>query len=214
VKVYENMDVLPRAFVVHAALVAPDTWDGTELALNLMRDPRFGPANTVIINSDSQEVVDYAIGRHLWWDAAPVAEIVEYTPMRVVVEVEASRPGYLVLTDAYYPGWRAESDGEPVAIYRADVMFRAVPIHEGQQTIVFTFKPFAIPFGWQIAAVGAMTLLLAAVSVSSVRRQPDNRIRLRDDRVTVLSSPTHATTRSNLCLFSLKIRNGLQSSPT
>jgi uncharacterized membrane protein YfhO len=93
---------------------------------------------------------------------------------------EASRPGYLVLTDAYYPGWRAESDGEPVAIYRADVMFRAVPIHEGQQTIVFTFKPFAIPFGWQIAAVGAVTLLLAAVSVSSVLRQPDNRIRIED----------------------------------
>ena len=47
----------------------------------------------------------------------------EYSPERV--RLQANGPGYLLLTDAYYPGWVAKIDGQATPILRADLMFRA-----------------------------------------------------------------------------------------
>ncbi len=52
VKMYENADVLPRAFVVGDAAFVSDDDPGTEDALKLMRDPAFDPAQTVVIAGD------------------------------------------------------------------------------------------------------------------------------------------------------------------
>jgi hypothetical protein len=35
------------------------------------------------------------------------------------------RAGWLVISDTWYPGWRAWLDGEPAEIYRADYLFAA-----------------------------------------------------------------------------------------
>jgi hypothetical protein len=156
VKIYANLNVLPRAFVTHAAVVAPDSWQGSELALGMLRDPAFDSSRVITINSNSQAVIEFPIGRHEWFDAEPTATIVEYTPTRVVVEVEASGPGYLLLTDAYYPAWRATVNGEPAEIYRGDVMFRAVQITAGHSTVVFEYKNTAFELGLAIAVIFAI----------------------------------------------------------
>ena len=153
VKIYQNLGVWPRAFVVHEAITAPDSWLGTEIALDVMRDLRFNPARTVVLNSDSRAVVDYAIGRHPWLDPVSTAQIVEYTPTRVVIELEAGGPGYLVLTDAFYPEWRATVNGEAALIYRADVMFRAVQVPAGQSTVVFEYSNNSFHLGLLITII-------------------------------------------------------------
>jgi hypothetical protein len=57
------------------------------------------------------------------------------------VSVRASGPGQLVLADTWYPRWTATVDGLPVAIARADVIFRAVPLSAGEHTVMFRFNP-------------------------------------------------------------------------
>ena len=47
----------------------------------------------------------------------------------------------LVLTDIYYPGWKAFIDETETKIYRADGLVRAVFIPEGQHTIEFVYQP-------------------------------------------------------------------------
>lgn len=130
VKIYENLSVMPRAFVVHAAQIHSGDDDS---ALAMMRDPDFDPRRVVILHDDSiQPVANEAAGES-------AAHIVAYDATRVVVWVEAAAPGWLVLTDAYYPGWQAMLDGEPVPLHRANLMFRAVPVPAGTYEIVFTF---------------------------------------------------------------------------
>ena len=69
-------------------------------------------------------------------------------------------PAFLLLTDAYYPGWTASVNGEPTAVRRADVMFRAVPMPAGESTVVFEYRPDWLPaaliaggIGWLLAVL-------------------------------------------------------------
>src|SRR5262249_28291950 len=54
---------------------------------------------------------------------APEARILVDEPARVVVAASTESPAWLVLTDTWFPGWRARLDGADVAVSRADHAF-------------------------------------------------------------------------------------------
>jgi hypothetical protein len=158
VKIYENLDVLPRAFLVHEASVAGDD----EEALALMQEATFDPASEVVLAAEP------GAGRQ----PAPAsfagsATIISYQPERIEIEVEASSPGYLILTDAWYPGWEATVGGEPVPVHRADILFRAVAVDAGRHRIVFTFRPTSPRIGAGVSLAGLVGLIFAAGLVLS-----------------------------------------------
>ena len=101
--------------------------------------------------------------------AAPAgeAEIVRYAAEEVVIRIHSDRPGLLVLSDAYYPGWQATVDGEAAPIYPTNVLFRGVPVPAGEHAVIFTYAPSGWPLGWGLAAAGA--LLMAGLGVLSVQ---------------------------------------------
>jgi hypothetical protein len=70
------------------------------------------------------------------------AHIVKYANTEVTVDVDAASGGFLLLNDAWHPWWRAEVDGAPAPILKADVLFRAVEVEPGKHRIRFVFRPF------------------------------------------------------------------------
>ena len=75
---------------------------------------------------------------------------------RVVVSVHTNHPGTLVLTDLFYPGWKAFSGARELPIHRANYLFRAVPLRPGEHEIRFEYRPNSVRYG---AAVSGATLL-------------------------------------------------------
>jgi hypothetical protein len=149
VKIYENLDVLPRAFVVHQAEVITD--DGQAIAR--LRDPAFDPAQTAILAGGEPLVSEGKVEA-----ARPdQTEIVSYTSEEVIVDVTTDAGGYLLLTDTFYPGWHATVDGKPAQILRADVLFRAIPLEPGTHRVEFSYRPTSVRWG---AWISAITLLL------------------------------------------------------
>jgi len=67
---------------------------------------------------------------------------VDYRNTEVTVDVASDTGGFLLLTDAWHPWWRAEVDDVPAPILKADVLFRAVEVGPGRHRIRFTFHPF------------------------------------------------------------------------
>jgi len=59
--------------------------------------------------------------------------------MRVVADVK-SPDAWLVYLDNYHPGWKAEVNGRPREIGRANMAFKAVKLEEGHNEISFTFN--------------------------------------------------------------------------
>ena len=145
----ENRDMLPRAFIVHAAEIAND-----EQTLARLRDPAFRPAKLVLLSDGAPlRALDDAPNR-----ATDQAVIVEYAPERIVIQAQTERAGYLILTDTFYPGWEARLDGQSVPIHRADYMFRAVRLEPGEHTVVFEYHP---PTLWWGAVISGVSVILS-----------------------------------------------------
>jgi hypothetical protein len=143
-RVFENPDALPRAFAVGRVCERRSGGD-SRAALS-----RLDPTREVLLDRDV-----LAPGPRQGF--AP-ARVVEDTPNRVVVEVETERPGYLVLTDAWYPGWRAAVDTYPATVLPANVAFRAVALPSaGKHRVAFEYRAVGLLPG---LAVSGLTLLL------------------------------------------------------
>jgi hypothetical protein len=163
VKIYENLDVLPRAFVVPESRVVRDD----PAALEAMEEPAFDPASEVVLQPDG----DSCRVREMEWastsdsatdpnePASLNATIIDYRPERVVIEADLDEAGYLVLSDAWYPGWQATVDGDRVGVCRADLLFRAIALEPGQHRVVFSFRPFSQILGAIVTLIGMVLLV-------------------------------------------------------
>jgi uncharacterized membrane protein YfhO len=87
------------------------------------------------------------------------------------MEVQAGRAGYVVLADAFDPGWRATVDGEPAPLLRANVAFRAVAVPAGRHVVEMVYRPRAVILG---LALTLLTLALVAVATAT-RALPSRR---------------------------------------
>jgi hypothetical protein len=163
VKIYQNLDVLPRAFIVHQAQVLHED----QATLDLLRNPAFDPAQQVVLAAGDGLAV--AAGHSS-------AEITAYQPEQVQVHATLDAPGYLVLTDTYYPGWSVAVDDQTVPILRADLYFRAVALGPGEHQVTFRYQPEGTYFGLAMGLAGwlAWALALAVVARHIGRSGPSS----------------------------------------
>lgn len=163
---FQNQAAQPRAFIAHQPVVI-NKWEDL---LAFMDDPaKFLPLSQVVLERETPEVrlaQNYA-GAQLPSGAEGV-EIKFYGSHRVEMLARLVKPGFLVFTDSYFPGWRARvqsKDGEREArIFPADLAFRALFLTEGEHRITWTYQP--VPFRIGLWA-GLVSLLLTMVAQAS-----------------------------------------------
>ena len=76
------------------------------------------------------------------------------SPTRLDVEVELARPGILVVSETWYPGWRAWVDDTPAEILRADYLLRAVELDAGAHHVRFEYRPGSLRIGAALSLTG------------------------------------------------------------
>lgn len=162
VKIYENMDVLPRAFLVQGWQWVADATQATAA----MADPTFDPARQVVLIGDGQAQAAPA-------EPAPASVVfTRYAPELIQMRTDSAAAGYLVLTDSNYPGWQATVDGQATPIIQADGLFRAIWLEPGAHEVVWTFRPNTFIAGLGLTLVGLLTLAGVGVALFLTRRNP------------------------------------------
>jgi hypothetical protein len=94
---------------------------------------------------------------------ATAARITRYTPNTLVVEADLARAGLLVLSEVWYPGWRAVADGIERPILRVEGILRGVYLDAGSHRIEFGYSPWTVWVGLAVSGLTAATLLVLAV---------------------------------------------------
>lgn len=154
VKVFEARSVLPRAYVVTRARIL----DGADAVLDALCSSTFDPRREVLFEENAP--VPQA-GTPLDQQSSE-AHVLAYEPERVALEVTTKSAGFLVMNDAFYPGWKAYVNGTEAPLYRANYLFRGVPVSPGRSEVRFEYHPTSWRVGLYLSAATAASLAVLA----------------------------------------------------
>ena len=146
IDVCTNARSLPRAFLVDGVRVLPDTEALLEAMRTLEEDPRKAaltdsPPSTPLPDTQTTDLGQAVVTRH--------------TPLHVAVDVKASADCVLVLTDAYFPGWQVQIDGQGGELFPVYHNFRGTVVPAGDHTVEYRYSPvsFSVGYGVSVAAL-------------------------------------------------------------
>jgi len=155
-EVYQNQRVFTRAFIVGSYKVE----SSNQKLLSMIFDGSSDLKQEVYLEGEP--------GIGLGHGVRGEAIIKSYEANEIIIEASSSGKGMLVLSDPFYPGWKAYTDGVQTKIYRANYAFRAVEIPEGMHHVRFTYDPDSFRVG---TALGLLGLLGAGGMVLYLRKQ-------------------------------------------
>jgi hypothetical protein len=190
VRAYAMGDPFPRAWVVHAVEVIPDddaalarlgadafdlrraavVAEPFELALGAAHFPECAAPE-----GSSPRIAALPGATHSGKCVAPAsaqpssARILAYSPHAITLEVDAAADGLLVLSEVYYPGWRASLDGQPAPLVRADYLLRGVPVPAGRHTVRVWYAPASVRIGLVIS--GLTLVMIGGLGVCYIARR-------------------------------------------
>jgi uncharacterized membrane protein YfhO len=121
--------------------------------LSILRSAEFDPRQEVLLAAEQVAATQAPT------QGTEHMELTTYDSQQVVVSVQAPTAGYLVLTDAWYPGWQVRVDGQEAPLLRADLIFRAVYLEAGEHTVEFTYAPASFRTGLVVSAVALVLVL-------------------------------------------------------
>ncbi|MFQ6100314.1 MAG: YfhO family protein [Anaerolineae bacterium] len=151
IDVYLNAAALPRALLIYRSQVVPDH----AAAWQAIHAPEFDPTQTVVLEQGEPLAADPGDGERR-------ISFVRYGLNEVELAVRTPASAYLVLSDVYYPGWRATVDGEPAEVLRADYTFRALLLPTGEHAVRMEFAPWTWRVGWAVSVVAWVGLAVWA----------------------------------------------------
>lgn len=156
ISVYRNRAFLPRAFIVHNAVVA----ESDSAALELIKSAGFDPATTIVLaggEATSGQVMSGEARQDEW------VKIEKYLPGEVILRAHATERGYVFFSENYLPYWKAYVDGVPAPLARCDVAMRAIRVDAGDHVLEMKFSS-----KWYKIGVWAFLLSLSVVAGSVV----------------------------------------------
>lgn len=129
--IYEINNTLPRAYMVSNIVNMTGNEDEilNAISSNKILDTAFveglsSPLKTEIKNQSYEQV-----------------NILEDHGDEIIMNVETGSEKFLVLTDNFFPGWKAYVDGNETPIYKTNYLFKGVVVPEGTHEIKFVYRP-------------------------------------------------------------------------
>ena len=148
VKVFLNPNAYPRVWSVHRAVSLPDR----KAVDARFEDAGFNLRQTVLLAGKSPELGGCGSG-------GDEVQMPLHAPNYVRITATLACRGMVILTDTWYPGWRATVDGHAAEIYEAYGGVRGVVAEAGPHVIEMRYRP------WSVAIGALMTLAAAGIAL-------------------------------------------------
>jgi hypothetical protein len=158
--VYRRNTLPKRAYFTRCAKIIKEP----DARLAYLASPSFAPDAEVVLGSPPS----FAPRCEQVGAETPVSITLDLEH-RVEIALNAPALGYLVLADAYYPGWSAAVDGVETEILEANHALRAVIVPAGKHRVTMQFRPRVLATGALISALA--WCLIAWLAIGKWPRQ-------------------------------------------
>ena len=159
VTVFENLSALPRSWIVHTAQQV-----SLDDALNLLARRAVDPRRVALLEAAPPDLAPMT---------DPLREQSSVTgdqPEHLRLHVGTDAPGLVMLSEVYYPAWRAYVDGQPAPVYVADAVLRAVPVPAGEHEVELRYESPTLAIGLVISLTSSAGLAVLAAASALERR--------------------------------------------
>lgn len=141
--IYENINVLPRAFFVNKVIKENEKNSLPQMANGILDLKKVAVSNEFEFMGGETE---------------KSLQIKSYSTNQIKIKTITKSESPLIITTPYYPGWNAKIDGLETKIKVADIIFQSVIVPAGEHEVEF----FYVPSHWQLS------LMLSAIGISSM----------------------------------------------
>ncbi len=156
VDLYKKNGAFPRSFIVHRAIFL--SGEDRSMLFKTLEAIQDKLREIVVIEhapiADIEKV----------FVSTPIVDnskshITKYTANEVVIEADLENPGFLVLSDAFHPDWKAFIDGKETEIFATDYLLRSVFAGAGKHEVRFVFRPMNFYWGIFVSLLSLMVLI-------------------------------------------------------
>jgi len=158
-RIYKNLLAYPRVYLTKEVEFAVDPKQILQAVLNFSKKGKLRAVLEEKINLSS---------KHL--DSTSKAELMEYSPNKVLIRTSSNTDSFLVFNDSYDKGWRAFIDNKETRIYRTNYALRGLIIPEGEHEVYFVYRPDSFFNGLKISGLSALSLIMLGFVLG--RRKP------------------------------------------
>ena len=173
---FRNRQAMPRAFLVHTARSADQP---AEVWRHLLA-PDFDPAAEVVLGpAEARGPFERLLALNPFAGttygqlpsgnpaARDYVQIVSLGDQEASLRASLTSPGYLVLSDTYYPGWQVYVDGQRAPLQRANWLYRAVELPAGEHKVEFRYEPAWWGLSWLLATLGVLAIIVLTLRLPS-----------------------------------------------
>jgi hypothetical protein len=166
-KIFRTPGALPRAWSVHQV----ETVTEERLFDARIRDQSFDPARTALVMGAPPELEPCG---------GDDVKLVSRAPNRIRLHAAMQCRGLVVMSELFYPGWRATIDGKPAAIIEAYGSLRSLVVEKGDHAIEFVFRPISVYGGLALTLMGAVATALLVLWRHPEKPGPGKRVSATD----------------------------------
>jgi len=142
---------IPYANIVNNAVIRP-----LEKILPFMRSDEFDPQRMVVFEPEYRSrLFPQSESKRFKGSCS----ILDYGNENIRISTSSNQPGYLVLSEIFYPGWHVSVDGKRVAMLCGNYLFRVIPLDKGEHEVRLYF------ISWPFRIGAFVSLLTLAVSL-------------------------------------------------
>ena len=150
-KAIENPNNLGVAWFVEKIIFEenPDS-----IYMNLLK---FDLKQTAIIENKNIDIISYPNERRI-----SQIELLKNKPHEKIYSIESNKPGFVVFSEMFYPGWKAKINNKEVNVYKVNFILRGLFVQKGNNKIKFYFEPSSIKYGslFQIISIIVFVALI------------------------------------------------------
>ena len=156
--VYRFTESFPRAWMAYETIIA----NSDDEAFALLEQDNFDPASQVILTGVDDADLPVTVAPNV----PPEVKISSLPGSGLALLVNTETPGYLIISEWAFPGWKATLDGRELPLLKANYALLAIPVPAGQHDVMLTYEAPEVLIGLFISL---LTLLFVAIITSRWR---------------------------------------------